>query len=155
MGDGGADGKGAGVAGPMQWSDEEDAALAEHYPAHGGDWDGWETVLPGRTTVAIKTRASIVGVRMEGSPARWTEAEDETLTDLYPDHGAAWDGWAECLPCRTAGAIRFRAHALGVRRRHGAKGRQGEGALEAGVEGRSHDDRGRGKGHGEQGDEQG
>lgn len=43
------------------WTADEDAALMEFYPAHGGNWDGWPEVLPGRSKSSINGRASKLG----------------------------------------------------------------------------------------------
>lgn len=48
---------------PNPWDKEEDKILAEHYPDHGRDWDGWERLLPWRTKRAIGTRAFRIGLK--------------------------------------------------------------------------------------------
>lgn len=49
-----------------------------------------------------------------GGP-RWTAEERELVRELYPLHGAAWDGWAELLAWpRKPPAIRSMARELGV-----------------------------------------
>lgn len=37
------------------------------------------------------------------------------LREHYPEHGAAWYGWSELLPLRTANAILGHAYTLGVK----------------------------------------
>ena len=46
--------------------------------------------------------------------ALWTAREDDALRANYPRHMAAWDGWAELLPGRSAYAIQQRASRLGL-----------------------------------------
>lgn len=54
--------------------------------------------------------------------ARWTPEEDELVRTHYPDHGAAWEGWAELVPAHAkAPAIRSRARTLGVRAGEGVQ----------------------------------
>lgn len=45
-----------------RWTPEEDAALREHYPAHGTAWPGWAAVLPGRSEWGRRERAYKLGV---------------------------------------------------------------------------------------------
>ena len=49
---------------PNSWSADEDAILVAHYADHGGEWDGWAALLPGRSTPSIRKRARAKGVRM-------------------------------------------------------------------------------------------
>lgn len=39
------------------WSDEELRIIRRLYPEHGIHWPGWESVLPERTTEAIRAKA--------------------------------------------------------------------------------------------------
>lgn len=48
------------------------------------------------------------------SATKWSEEEKEVLLRLYPEHGAAWDGWRELLPGRSYDAIRGKAVKLNV-----------------------------------------
>lgn len=52
------------------WSREDDDALRLHYPLYGPSWDGWEEVLPGRTTSAISSRAKLLGIVTNGRRGR-------------------------------------------------------------------------------------
>lgn len=64
----------------LVWTGDEDRVLAENYPLHGSDWDGWETVLPGRSAQAIRTRANRLLVRKPRQRgASWTEDEERRL----------------------------------------------------------------------------
>lgn len=45
------------------WSDVEDDAIRTFYPSHGMMWEGWDEVLPGRTTYSIQNRARRLGVK--------------------------------------------------------------------------------------------
>jgi hypothetical protein len=103
-----------GVRGPRcaRWSAEELSALAEHYPVHGGSWEGWETVLPGRSLKAIQYKAHLLSLKAPGAPRPWTEGEDEALMREFPAHGAAWEGWAELLPDRSRAAIAARGRLM-------------------------------------------
>ena len=47
-----------------RWSAEEDAILEAHYPDHGGAWEGWEELLPGRSAADIRRRAGYRGLRV-------------------------------------------------------------------------------------------
>ena len=96
------------------WTDEEDAALYENYPAHGISWDGWERLLPRRSRQSISVRAVNLGIRCEKGRARWTDEEDALLHEHYPEHGPRWDGWAELLPKRSRQAIQQRSARIGA-----------------------------------------
>lgn len=50
----------------IPWTEQDEATLIEHYPQHGGKWDGWEELLPGRTIEAIHSRAHLLGLSYEG-----------------------------------------------------------------------------------------
>ena len=47
-----------------RWTAAEDAALLDHFCDHGGSWDGWDELLPGRSRAAIWARAHSLGIRM-------------------------------------------------------------------------------------------
>lgn len=54
-----------------RWTDEEHAILAKNYPQHGRHWDGWKTLLPGRSVSAIYQQAyssGLTGVFEEEKP---------------------------------------------------------------------------------------
>lgn len=59
------------------WTPEEDVLLRQCYPWHTHRWEGWETLLPGRTRRAIQARASRIGLRKVN--AEWTEDMDAQL----------------------------------------------------------------------------
>ena len=72
------------------WTPEEDAKLLENYPIRGASWDGWERLLPDRTTLAIKQRVVylrragvVIGVPsrlgMKRDVANWTISESMSL----------------------------------------------------------------------------
>lgn len=46
--------------------------------------------------------------------AKWTGAEDAILIENIAKHGPSWEGWAELLPGRSAGAIKSRKATLGA-----------------------------------------
>jgi len=46
----------------VRWSQDEDYVLGAHYTEYGPSWEGWESLLPGRTKSAIKTRARTLGL---------------------------------------------------------------------------------------------
>lgn len=63
-----------------RWTPEEDAALAEHYREHGPSWDGWATLLPGRSVTALGRRACQLGLTdRRRKPQTWTEDEERVL----------------------------------------------------------------------------
>ena len=55
-----------------RWTPEEDQVVRENYPVHGGSWDGWERVLPGRTSEAIRVHAFKLGVVAPARRDPWT-----------------------------------------------------------------------------------
>lgn len=52
------------------WTVDEDAVLMEFYPAHGGDWEHWPAVLPGRSKSSINGRARRLGFASTASELR-------------------------------------------------------------------------------------
>ena len=50
------------------WSREELAILRAHYPYEGYSWVGWESLLPGRTTDAIRHKAMSMGLTADDYP---------------------------------------------------------------------------------------
>lgn len=57
-----------------KWSPEEDAILRACYSRAGAAWGGWGTLLPNRSTLAIRNRANYIGLHYDG-PTK------------VPDHG--------------------------------------------------------------------
>ena len=111
-----------------RWTEKEDASIREHYPEHGALWEEWDTLLPHRTTTAIRCRAKTLDVkvlpevalnhRTEGAlKARagdWREGDIVLLATWYPLYGARWSGWKELLPGKVPGDIDAKAKALGI-----------------------------------------
>ena len=65
-----------------RWTPEEDELLRKNLPSHGPSWEGWKDILPGRTSGAIQTRKStlgIKGVRSNSAPGK--EPSSESWTD--------------------------------------------------------------------------
>lgn len=62
-----------------EWTPEEDAAIREHYPAHGPRWDGWQRLLRGHHAdyANVMSRARRLGVMMDNptrGKRRWPDA---------------------------------------------------------------------------------
>ncbi len=113
------------MCGNRTWTSAEDEIVRDNYPMHGAKWDGWEQLLPGRTTVAIQARAYKLGTgayrkAMAAANATakrktwhsWDRRELDALLEHYPLHGHAWSGWADALPGRTPLAIKRKAEHL-------------------------------------------
>lgn len=100
-----------------RWTPEEDAVVRENYPSHGGAWDGWSRLLPGRTVEAVRVHAYKLGAVTPANRDAWTPDEDEVVRERYPEVGSRSPEWAELLPNRTPSAIRRRANKLGLRYR--------------------------------------
>lgn len=49
------------------WSKDEDEILKAHYADRGSCWEGWESLLPGRTNNAISNRANSLGLLRKGA----------------------------------------------------------------------------------------
>ena len=45
----------------------------------------------------------------------WTEEERRRLSELWPEHGRDWDGWASALPGHTPSAVEAQARSMGLR----------------------------------------
>ncbi len=112
----------------QKWTPEEDEALRMHYPTHGRRWDGWKTLLPDRTSMAIIMRANVLGLKVDPETrkmiardsasrrraGRWTRDEEAILVRHFPCHHIDWDGWDELLPNRTKDSIRAHAYSMGL-----------------------------------------
>lgn len=61
------------------WTDGEKAVLRELYPLHGPEWDGWDRELPGRSRNAIRSMASMTGVRRSKVASAWTPEQVRSL----------------------------------------------------------------------------
>ena len=94
------------------WSEEEDRIMREYYPDEG--FDVIER-LPGRTRNAIKTRASVLGLKYTGSDRRyWNEEELLILKTYFEKEGSK--GVYEKLDKRfTRTEISIKANQLGLK----------------------------------------
>lgn len=111
-----------------RWTPEEDEAVRMHFSEHGAKWDGWKTLLPGRTSKAISVRAHALGVRLHPEihaqimkdvarkrrAGRWTKDEETILAQYFPRHPIDWEGWDELMPNRSRSSIRTHAYAMGL-----------------------------------------
>lgn len=96
------------------WTEEEIAALREHYPSHGPRWEGWSELLPGRSYSSIASRASVLGaVTRHLSPGRWSAREDERLVELARS-GATARECSDALPGRSLSSVYKRLELLGL-----------------------------------------
>lgn len=50
------------MGGWKAWTEREDAYLREHFTKRGPSWEGWATLLPGRTMWSIAKRAKSLGI---------------------------------------------------------------------------------------------
>lgn len=65
------------------WTSEEEALLRREYPDRGSSWDGWGELLPGRSELSIRKKASRLGIRAKDYRT-WKDWETESLEDaLY------------------------------------------------------------------------
>lgn len=93
------------------WTDEELAILRDHYRTDGAK--KCAKLLPGRTVVAIRTRAEKIGLgrhQTGGSP--WTEVESQMLEVAFRTEGTA------CIhrfPERTRNSVLGRAYHMGLK----------------------------------------
>lgn len=81
-----------------RWTKAEDEALKLHFPLHGAKWEGWKTLLPGRSSKAISCRAHILDVRLlpevharkmketakKRRAGKWTRDEEAIIADYFP-----------------------------------------------------------------------
>lgn len=93
-----------------EWTPADEAALRRLYSVHGPSWSGWDVVLPGRRSSAIKAHAHELGLRSERRGAdAWAPSEDRALLALV-------DGAADRLG-RTPAQVVERVAVLWMRRR--------------------------------------
>ena len=100
-----------------------------HFSTRGAKWEGWKTLLPGRSTKAICNRAHFLGLRlrpevhaeiMRGVAKRkrragtWTKDEEAVLVRYFPRRPIDWEGWDEVLPKRSRSSIRSHAYVMGL-----------------------------------------
>ena len=98
----------------MRWSAAEDALVAAHYPGSTAQ-ELADTVLPGRSALAIRQRAAKLGL---ARPQEWTISEIDILCAHYLTHTA--EELADTvLLGRSAKAILDRASIIGLsKQRH-------------------------------------
>lgn len=63
-----------------QWTQQDDALLAEHYPLRGSHYTA---ALLGRSQKATSERARLLGITANAFSGRWSQDEDHTLRKLY------------------------------------------------------------------------
>ena len=111
-----------------RWTPDEDEAVRTYFSEHGSKWEGWQTILPGRTSKAISVRAHVLGIRLNPEvhtqiaknswkkrrAGRWTKDEEAIIAQHFPCHPIDWEGWDELLPNRTRSSIRAHAYAKGL-----------------------------------------
>lgn len=68
----------------ISWSDDELAILAAHYPEHGSNWIGWESLLPLRTSYSIQNKAVSLGLGCDRKPRKREERRSEMPTSRDP-----------------------------------------------------------------------
>ncbi len=97
----------------VEWSEEEDNILHEYYPSEGSKII---SRLPGRTSNAIKTRASFLGLKYENSGRNsWTEEDLRIIKEYFQTEGSR--GIFERLNGRfTTAAISVKASRLGLKK---------------------------------------
>lgn len=66
-----------------EWGEAQDNALKEFWPRHGSQWDGWDEVLPTRSTGEIAKRAAELGLVADGEKAPTIKRKAKTT--LVPD----------------------------------------------------------------------
>lgn len=92
------------------WTDAEIELLKKHYPVHGST--SAMRHLPGRTALAINTKARLLGIKCAIKGA-WKEAELALLREYWPQGGFL--AVAPHLPGRTKPAMNNMALRLGVK----------------------------------------
>jgi hypothetical protein len=98
----------------MPWSEEEDNLIVSRWPTSASPAE-MQRLLPHRTIRALGDRASRLGVRRNEPMRPWSEAEDNTIRELFPESQST-DELVEMLPGRSMRAIRDRALVLRVKR---------------------------------------
>ena len=69
-----------------RWTAAEDAALLDHFCDHGGGWDGWDELLPGRSRAAIWARAHSLGIRMSKAARSESHSRGKTCAEIDRMH---------------------------------------------------------------------
>ena len=54
----------------VTWSKDELAVLRANYNSKGCEWEGWKSLLPGRTNGAIRHKAFDIGLKAEADAPR-------------------------------------------------------------------------------------
>lgn len=98
----------------MPWSEEEDNLIISRWPTSASTAE-MQRLLPHRTIRALGDRASRLGVRRNEPMRPWSEAEDNTIRELFPESQST-DELVGMLPGRSMRAIRDRALVLRVKR---------------------------------------
>lgn len=63
-----------------RWTRDEEAIIADYFPRHRMDWEGWDELLPNRTKESIRAHAYVMGVIYRGNVTRiFTKAEKARL----------------------------------------------------------------------------
>lgn len=63
-----------------RWTRDEEAIIADYFPRHRIDWEGWDELLPNRTKESIRAHAYAMGIVYRGNITRiFTNAEKARL----------------------------------------------------------------------------
>lgn len=63
-----------------KWTRDEETILAQYFPRHPIDWDGWDELMPNRSRSSIRTHAYAMGLTYRGNVVRiFSEAEKKRL----------------------------------------------------------------------------
>lgn len=84
------------------WTEEECDLIREYYEDFGADWEGWRSVLPRRSPLAIRTKANRLGIIAK---PRWS-CEEMAALFRHPFRSEQWSKWKDILPGRSEHAIR-------------------------------------------------
>ena len=98
----------------MPWSEEEDNLIVSRWLTIASTAE-MQRLLPHRTIRALCDRASLLGVRRKEPMRPWSEAEDNTIRELFPKSQST-DELVAMLPGRSVRAIGDRALVLRVKR---------------------------------------
>lgn len=98
------------------WGLHEDNLIRDQYPTRGGVDLFRAGALPGRTLVAIRRRAEVLGVRIRNMTDMWSDAELEVLVEWYAAIGPTRIR-ERYLPERAFKAICSKAEHMGLRYR--------------------------------------